>query len=184
MQGGTRERAVLLAFFLPLTRRTCAELRVGDDVIAGYLADVLVDFARADRLWRLRDAEGRRITTVVEMLGLGPSTPGPEGERAFLRYVGDFALFMSGLFRPWVERVGVLGWYLSEGARAYRAAALSDAPTRRERLVLMELSTRFEHYAGALDYLRKVRFPGLAGRDPIGVFLREIAALLGEPSHN
>lgn len=28
-------------------------------------------------------------------------------------------LFMSGRFRPFVEREGYLGWYLSEGARAY-----------------------------------------------------------------
>src|SRR5262249_33680925 len=101
MRPESHERAALLSFFLPLTRRTCAELRIGDDVIAGYLADVLVEFARADRLWRLRDAEGRPVTTVVEMLGLGPGAPGTEGERDFLRYVGDFALFMSGLFRPW-----------------------------------------------------------------------------------
>src|SRR5262245_63871688 len=104
MRMESRECAVLRSLFLPLTRRTCAELRIGDDVIAGYLADVLVEFARADRLWRLRDAEGRPVTTVVEMLGLGPGAPGPEGERDFLRYVGDFALFMSGLFRPWAER--------------------------------------------------------------------------------
>jgi hypothetical protein len=185
MQGLARERAMLLAFFLPLTRRTCVELRVGDDVIAGYLAEVLVEFARADLLWRLRDAEGRRLTTVVELLGRGDSTTGPEDERAFLRYVGDLALFMSGLFRPWAERGGFLAWYLIEGARAYaRAAALSDAASRRERLVHTELSTRFELYAGALDYLRKVRFPGLAGRDPVGAFLREIGAVVGEPSRN
>jgi hypothetical protein len=185
MQGRTRERAVLLAFFLPLTRRTCMELRIGDDVIAGYLAEVLVEFARSDRLWRLCDAEGRRLTTVVEMLGPERLIPGPDGERALLRYVGDFALFMSGLFRPWAERGGFLAWYLNEGARAYaRAAALSDATTRRERLVHTELSTHFELYAGGLDYLRKVRFPGLAGRDPVGAFLREIATLTGDPSRN
>jgi hypothetical protein len=185
MHGEPRERATLLAFFLPLIRRTCAELRVGDDVIAGYLADVLVEFARADRLWRLRDAEGRRVTTVVEMLGLGPAAPGPDGERAFLRYVGDFALFMSGLFRPWAERGGFLGWYLVDGARAYaRAAALAEARARRERLVHAELAARFELYAGALDYLRKVRFPGLAGPDPVGAFLREVTAVVGTPSRN
>jgi hypothetical protein len=47
-----------------------------------------------------------------------------------------------------------------------------------------ELSARFEHYSGALDYLRKVRFPGLAGPDPIGAFLREIADVIGRPSRN
>jgi len=47
------------------------------------------------------------------------------------RYVGDYALFMSGLFRPFVERGGYLGYYLDEGARAYlrkvRFPGLADA---------------------------------------------------------
>src|SRR5262249_37373088 len=107
MPSARRERPALLAFFLPLTRRTCAELRVGDD--------------------------------------------------------GD----------------------LDDGARAYaRAVALGDVVPRRERLILAELATRFELYAGALDYLRKVRFPGLAGPDPVGAFLEEIAAAVGPPSRN
>src|SRR5262245_55083372 len=143
MQTAARERAALRAFFLPLTRRTCAELRLGDDVIAAYLADVLVEFARAERLWRLRDLDGRRLTSIVEMLGRGPAAPGPEGERDFLRYVGDFALFMSGVFRPWAERGGFLGLYLADGALAYaRVAALGVAVARAEALVRARLPTR------------------------------------------
>jgi hypothetical protein len=63
-----RERAALLAFFLPLTRRTCEELTVGDATISAYLADVLTEFARSDRLYRIRAPGGRRLTSVVEML--------------------------------------------------------------------------------------------------------------------
>jgi hypothetical protein len=37
---------------------------------------------------------------------------------------------------------------------------------------------------GGLDYLRKVRFPGLSVADPIGAFLREIADVIGRPSRN
>ncbi|TMA45829.1 MAG: hypothetical protein E6J83_07330 [Deltaproteobacteria bacterium] len=180
-----RDRAALLAFFLPLTRRTCAELAVGDATIAAYLADVLADFARTERLYRLREPSGRRLTSVVEMLGLGPPAPGREGERSFHRYVGDFALFMSGLFRPFVERGGFLGYYLAEGAHAYaRVAALSEGLARGDRLLYGELATRFEHYAGALDYLRKVRFPGLAAPDPVKAFLGEIEGALAGLSRN
>ena len=171
-----RARPALLSFFLPLTRRTCAELGIGDDTIASYLAEVLAEFARTDRLYRLRAPGGARLERVVEMLGLGPPTPGPVGARAFHRYVGDFALFMSGLFRSFVERGGYLGFYLEEGARAYaRASALAEGEPRAGRLLYRELSLRFEYYAGALDYLRKVRFLGLAGPDPVGAFLRSRA---------
>jgi hypothetical protein len=180
-----RERAALLAFFLPLTRRTCDELRVGDATVAAYLAEVLAEFARTDRLYTLRAPGGQRLTSVVEMLGVGPPTPGAAGERTFHRYVGDFALFMSGLFRPYVDRGGFLGYYLVEGARAYaRVVALSDGLGRGDRLLYAELSTRFEHYAGALDYLRRVRFPGLSGMDPVRAFLREIEGVLAGLSQN
>ena len=119
------------------------------------------------------------------MLGLAPPAQGREGERAFHRYVGDFALFMSGLFRPFVERGGFLGYYLAEGAHAYaRVAALSEGIARGDRLLYGELATRFEHYAGALDYLRKVRFPGLAGADPVKAFLGEIQGVLAGLSRN
>src|SRR5213080_2848737 len=158
--------SALLSFFLPLTRRTCAALGVGDDAIAAYLAEVMAEFARTDRLYRLR-------------------APGPAGTRAFHRYVGDFALFMSGLFRSFVERGGYLGYYLAEGARAYaRASALAEGEPRAGRVLYRELSVRFEYYAGALDYLRKVRFPGLAGPDPVGAFLREIEGVVAGLSRN
>jgi hypothetical protein len=179
------ERPALLSFFLPLTRRTCAELGIGDETVAAYLAGVLTEFARADRLYRVRTPRGERLETVVEMLGLGPAAPGPGGERVFYRYLGDFALFMSGLFRPFVERGGVLGYYLDEGARAYaRVTALTDEGSRGQRLLYAELARRFEHYAGALDYLRKVRFPGLASSDPMRAFVREIEGVLAGLSRN
>jgi hypothetical protein len=180
-----RDRRALVAFFLPLTRRTCAELGIGDPTIAGYLADVLAEFARSDRLYRLVTPAGQRLASVVEMLEIGPPTVGREGERTFHRYVGDFALFMSGLFRPFVERGGFLGYYVAEGARAYaRVVALSEGGARRERTLYTELTVHFEHYAGALDYLRKVRFPGLADPDPVAAFVREIDGVLGALSRN
>src|SRR5262245_16019470 len=183
-QSESRERAALLAFFLPLTRRTCEELALGDATVAAYLADVLAEFARSDRLYRIQAPGGRRLTSVIEMLTSTRTLPGREGERAFHRYLGDYTLFMSGLFRPFVERDGHLGWYLSEGARAYARVAEMGGEQRRERSLYEELSARFEYYAGPLDYLRKARLPRLAGPDPIGAFLREIAAVVGGPSRN
>jgi hypothetical protein len=184
MDSKSRERIALLAFFLPLTLQTCEELAVGDQTVAAYLADVLVEFARSDVLYRVRALSGRRLTSLVEMLSHEHVLPDGEGERAFRRYLGDYTLFMSGLFRPFVEQEGYLGWYLSEGARAYSHVAKLAGGTRRDRILYEELSVRFEHYSGAFDYLRKARFPGLAGRDPIGAFLHEIASIAGRPSRN
>jgi hypothetical protein len=66
MRSEAQERTVLLAFFLPLTRRTCAELAFGDEIVSAYLADVLVEFARSDRLYCIQTHGGRRLTSAVE----------------------------------------------------------------------------------------------------------------------
>jgi hypothetical protein len=147
---------------------------MGDEVVAGHLADVLTEFARTDRLYRLRAPDGRTLASVVEMLGMAPDD----------RYVGDFALFMSGLFRPFIERGGYLGYYLEEGARAYARATARPTLVRGERALYGELARRFEYYAGALDYLRKVRFPGLSEADPVRAFAREIDGVLRGLSRN
>lgn len=184
MTGDAREQRALLAFFLPLARRTCAELGTGDETVAAYLAQVLAEFARTDRLYRIRAHDGRRLASLVEMLALTADLRDWGVERTFHRYLGDYTLFMSGLFRAFAEREGYLGWYLSEGARAYARVAALAGGLRRERVLYEELSARFGDYAAVLDYLRKARLPGLSGPDPIAAFLREITAVVGRPSRN
>ena len=172
-------------FFQPLTRRTFGELGLGEGEVADYLAEVLAVFARTERLYRLRDPAGQPLTTIVEMLGMGLEVESPAAERALHRHVGDFAIFMSGVFRPFIDRRGCLGLYLGEGARAYgRVAALSLGSSDPRTMLFAELSDRFETYSGALDYLRKVSFHGLAGPDPIRAFLREIESVLTGLSRN
>src|SRR5260370_35713294 len=105
-------------FFFPLVRKSFDQLGVGDQQVAEYVAAVMSDFSRSDRWLQLRDAEGRRLTSVVEMAlsQLGPDEEARVlGERAVRKYVGDYTLFMSGLFRRFVELGGCLGHSLAEG---------------------------------------------------------------------
>jgi hypothetical protein len=79
------------------------------------------------------------------------------------QHIGDFTLFMTGIFRERVERTASIGYYVGQGKRAYhfvaehgratsRAGAAAAAPLFRR------LADRFEGYAGALDYARRVHF--------------------------
>src|SRR5260370_9834697 len=116
-------------FFFPLVRKSFDQLGVGDQQVAEYVATVLNDFSRSDRLLQLRDAEGRRLTSVVEMAlaQLGPDEEARVlGERAVRKYVGDYTLFMSGLFRRFVERGGYLAHYPAVGPRSDQAAPPPD----------------------------------------------------------
>jgi hypothetical protein len=123
----------LKGFFLQLVRKSFNELGIGDHQIAEYVAAVLADFSRSDQWLRLRGADGKRLTSVVEMMldesGLsGDELARIQGERELRKYVGDYTLFMSGLFRRYVERGGYLGYYLEEGARSMRKCYFVPAP--------------------------------------------------------
>ena len=73
------------------------------------------------------------------------------------RHVGDYALFTSGLFRTWVERQGLGGYYLEQGRRAYGAAAeLAQLGFVSQARLFGALEEQFEHLSGGLDYVCKV----------------------------
>ncbi len=118
------------------------------------------------------------MTSVIDMLiaQLGPDRDRrmPD-ERQFRKYVGDYTLFMSGLFRRFVERGGHLRYYIDEGRRSYeKVSALDAAMYRPGFMVFDELSKGFEYYSGALDYMRKCFFAPAPNEDPFAGFLRQI----------
>ncbi len=168
----------LSTFFLSLIRKSFGQLGVGDQQIVEYIASVLTDFSRTDRLFALSDAQGRRLASVVEML-LSRFEPDSQmrltGERALRKYVGDYTLFMSGLFRTHVERGGYLDYYLEEGRRSYLAVSTLDVSLYRPGFLMFEeLAKGFEHYSGALDYTRKCFFAPSPNEQPFGGFLNQI----------
>ena len=59
----------LRKLFADLTRETFyRELHHYDSEVAAYLVDLLVGFARVEDLYKIRDAAGRRLEDVGEML--------------------------------------------------------------------------------------------------------------------
>jgi hypothetical protein len=173
----------LTRFFRHVTRRAYGDLGIRDDALVGYVADLLARFARAEVLYRLRDPAGRRLDTIVEMLlelarpawgPAGAERVHPEREREILRHVGDYALFMSGLFPEHVARRGGVDYYHEQGRRAYGAVFEHDRARYRTGAALFAaLSAEFPRHAGALAYMRRVHFPRYGGAR-VGAPLREL----------
>ena len=166
-------------FFLGLTRTGFGQLGVGDEQVIDYVASVLTDFSHSRRWLALRNAEGRRLTSVVEMLvsqtGARQTRGRVIGERELRKYVGDYTLFMSGLFRRFVERGGYLSYYLEEGARSYRTVSELDVSLYNPGFLMFEeLSRSFENYSGALDFMRKCYFAPGPNEDPFAGFFKQI----------
>ena len=171
LPGGRSDRSLrpasvsgLVRFFSGLVQRSFGELWIWDREIADYVVDLLVRFARTDALYRVRSLQGRRLEQVVELLMEASGTAdlpsvGPLREREVRQHIGDYTLFMSGIFRAYVERHGFLGFYLREGEKAYRETAKLDRRLYRPGAVRFEtLASEFERVSGALDYMQKVYF--------------------------
>ena len=119
------------------------------------------------------------LESVVEVLSTsrreGAGDAGLLRERATRKYLGDYTLFMSGIFRAHVEKRGFLDYYLREGSRSYWTVSEMDLSLYRTGFILFqELSKKFEYYSGALDYMRKAYFAPAPGEDPFAGFVRQI----------
>jgi hypothetical protein len=142
-----------------------------------YIAEeVLGELVHVDRIYLVRDARGRRLTDLAEMVyetsGTGGS--GLERELEVNQHVGDFALFTAGLFPegldrrppatvPLLARVGgvlvpcsrQLDYYLTEGRYGYRRAAeLWERLSPDRAGVFRRLAHRFDGYVGAMGLIR------------------------------
>ncbi len=151
------------------------DLRIRDDELAEYVTSVLVKFARTDELYPWGRISQARMETVVEMLveldeslTHEASLVGPERERSLRQHIGDYSLFMSGIFRVYIEKRGILDFYLSEGTRAYRKTAQLQRRLYQPGAGRFEmLADEFERISGALDYMRKV-YLASSDRSPSG----------------
>jgi hypothetical protein len=159
----------LRRFFDRAVQASFRDLALRDEPVAGYLADLLTRFARTDNLFP-PGVTVPRLETVVDLLleaqaawNEGALHFGPEREISVRRHIGDFTLFMTGLFRERVERVASTGYYVNQGRRAYQfvsehGRATSRARERSTGPIYARLAERFEHFAWALDYARRVHF--------------------------
>src|SRR5262245_3226916 len=85
--------------FRGLTEHTfLTELGIGDPGLVGYVAGLLARFVSSANVWRLRDANGRRLAEVTAMIAEAEATPDDERRRDCHRHVGDFTLFWTGVY--------------------------------------------------------------------------------------
>lgn len=81
---------------------------LSDPALHRYVAAMLADFCRTDRLYQLHDASGRPLRDVGEMLleadpVFGPA-PSFDREREVRKHIGDYTLFFTGMFPESINR--------------------------------------------------------------------------------
>ena len=83
------------------------KLRLNDPEITLYVARMLCDFSEPENLFRLREATERTVETFRVMVRASDpvhgTAPSFDAERSIRKYIGDYALFISGMFLDVVE---------------------------------------------------------------------------------
>jgi len=93
----------LQQLFKELVARHYAEqIGIRDPQIIGYVAHLLADFIEVDQMYKIRNATGKPLTDVGEMLAESDPVYGPapsfDRERQVRKHIGDYTLFFAGMF--------------------------------------------------------------------------------------
>jgi hypothetical protein len=140
---------------------------IDDLPVARYVASVLVDFTHVDSLYRVRNAAGKRLDEVGEMLIESNPLLGGRSffyEREVRRHVGDYTLFLTGLFpeyvgrlhRPGSQSVDAFIDFMKAGKESYGVVASFDQFEFRDVApVFRRLSAQFELCVFGLNMVKQ-----------------------------
>ena len=166
--------------FYVLVRQALLEGGVDDRGLADYVASMVLAFAGGKRAYRPSDDAGEEYRYLVDMVvRMDGGTPG----EVFLlqTHMGDFSLWITGLFPDYVEartrRRGApsVQYYEKMGSAGYRCAAGSDqARSLGLDAVLSDVADHFSTARVALNRVADRHLWRDAG-DPVERLLREVA---------
>jgi hypothetical protein len=136
------------------------ELGIGDPSLVGYVAELLASFVPSQGVWRLRDAQGKRLFQVTAMVAEAEAAADAARRRECHRHVGDYTLFWTGVYPEALSKLqgsdsaDALVSYQRQGKRSYHLASVLSAGNDHET-VFRRLSEQFELCAVGLSRVRR-----------------------------
>jgi len=92
----------LQRFFKEVVERNYGEVGVRSAEVHDYVANLLTEFCEAEILYKIKNADGRPLCDVGEMLLESDPVYGPapsfDRERQVRKHIGDYSLFFTGMF--------------------------------------------------------------------------------------
>ena len=170
--------------FYVLVRQALLEGGIDDRGTADYVASVIAAFGHAGRAYRISDEDGSEFHYLVDMISEMRTA---DGRQQFLLrvHMGDFALWMSGLFPDYLEartrRRGAppIAYFEELGADGYRLASESrEAEELGMNAVFKDVADHFSGVRVALNRISDRHFWPHGG-DPVGRLLREVSRQFG-----
>jgi len=153
----------LYPFFRRHIQQGFGEQGLAQPALVDYVSELLTRFARVSVAFPFNDADGRPIETIAGLLmswqaEMGNAKPGRARETLVLHHIGDYALFMSGVFRERLTYRGQISYYREQGRSAFARCARLE-PNPQYAAVLRRVSHEFEPISNALDRLWHRRLP-------------------------
>jgi hypothetical protein len=127
-----------------------------DPEVAAYVSNLLIDFVHVDHLYRIRNCRGKRLEDVGEMLV--ESNPlldarSFQREREVRKHIGDYTLFLAGMFREYLGTLPRRGLrldsiidYVKAGKESYRVVSAFDQFEYRQ------VASLFRRLAESFEY--------------------------------
>ena len=143
--------------FRSLTALSFEQIDLRDGELMRYVADLLVEFIHVDNLYRVRDGQGRRLDHLLDMV-MELDEQGPADAREIRKHIGDYALFVVGLYpESLTNRRRAFGpeYYIAQGKEAYLVVAEMDHAKPTAPL-FRKLSEQFEYCVTALNHEKTV----------------------------
>ena len=93
----------LEAFFQQAVRNSYeGKLGLNDPDVTGYVAHLLCEFSESKKFYQVRDGRGRPVDELDAMVDaadpVNGSAPSFDAERSVRKYIGDYSLFVGGMY--------------------------------------------------------------------------------------
>ena len=155
-------------FFQQMVRNSYeGKLGLNDPDVTTYVARLLCEFSQSDKLYQVRDEMGRPIEELADMVSaadpvLGPA-PSFDAERALRKHIGDYALFVAGMYpeamnskRRLRRHRPSLGELIHAGKESYYIVSQFNLfEYEQEAPLFARLSDRFERCILGLTLVRE-----------------------------
>jgi hypothetical protein len=133
------ESSLLQQFFNHIVERNYEEVGIRQPEVHAYVATLLTEFCEVENLYKIRNADGRPLADVGEMLLESDPIYGPapsfDRERQVRKHIGDYSLFFSGMFPESINH---------HRLRKYRLEGLLDfVKAGKESYYIV---SKFEHF--------------------------------------
>ena len=149
-----------------VARHYAEEIGIRDPQVVGYVAHLLSEFCDAEQLLKIRNAAGRPLNDVGEMLIESDPIYGPapsfDRERQVRKHIGDYTLFFAGMYPESINHLRLrhdrlenfVDW-MKAGKESYYIVSKFDCFEYTKVAPLFEkLSTRFEQCVYGLNCVK------------------------------